>query len=78
MEIVISIVALTISSGIVGLSCIMSLASDLPGRLGVVDSPGRGAIAILAVVPAMVLVFCAALGALFAGLEGWAFRDGFE
>ena len=77
LEILISITALTLAGGVVGLASIMSLSSELPEMLNVND--WRNALATLFVfIPVVVLVFCFLTGALFALLEGWPLRDGFE
>lgn len=77
-EIVISILALTITGAVVGLASIMSLSTALPEKLNVRDSPSNAALVLLVFIPVAVLLFCAGAGGLFALTEGWAFRDGFE
>jgi hypothetical protein len=78
MEIIISVIAVTCAGAVVGLSALMSLSSDLPNKLGIIDSPKRGAFAIFIIIPAVVILFSFILGALFAWGEGWAVRSGFE
>jgi hypothetical protein len=77
-EILISLVAVTLRSLVIGLSALMSLSSNLPEQLGVVDSVPRGIVAVGVVIPLLVVACCVPLGAAFAALEGWDVRTGFE
>ena len=78
MEIYISVVSITAAGAVIGLSGMLSLASDLPDVLGIVNSPLRGLGAMLVLIPVGTTLACAAFGGLFAFFEGWAFREGFE
>lgn len=61
---------MTLAGAVVGLSCIMSLSGDLPDKLGIVNSPARGAAVLLVLIPLATVLFCAVLGALLAEIEG--------
>ena len=78
MEILISILALTLAGGVVGLASLLNLSNDLPKRLRIKDSPARAAITLLVFVPLFILTFSAIFGGLFALAEGWDFKEGFE
>lgn len=78
MEIIISILALTMTGAIVGLAAIMSLSTALPDFLDVKDSLTNASLTLLVFIPAFILFFCAVSGGLLAVSEHWAFRDGFE
>lgn len=45
---------------------------------GIVNSPARGVGAMLIVLPLFIIAFCFILGSLFAALEEWTIREGFE
>ena len=77
LEILISITALTLAGGVVGLASIMSLSSELPEMLNVNDRK-NALVTLFVFIPVVVLVFCFLTGALFAAAEGWPLRDGFE
>ena len=69
---------MAVSSAIVGVSSLFSLSSDLPQKLGIIDSPSRGVLALFVFVPFGVCVFCVIIGGLLALMEGWVFDDGFR
>ena len=69
---------MVVSSAIVGVSSLFSLSSDLPQKLGIIDSPSRGVLALFLIVPFGVCVFCVIIGGLLALMEGWVFDDGFR
>ena len=77
LEILISITALTLTGGVVGLASIMSLSSMLPEVLNV-NNTTHAALTLLVFIPVVVLTFCMITGGLLAACEGWSFRAGFE
>lgn len=77
-EVIICILALTLTGGVIGLASIMSLATTLPEFLNVRDSVLNGLLTMLVFIPLLVLLFCALAGGLFSLSEGWDFRSGFE
>jgi hypothetical protein len=77
-EIIISLIAVTLKAVVIGLSALGSLSSDLPEKLGVVDSVWRGIFAILIIIPLMILAASIPLGFMLAALEKWDFLTGFE
>ena len=74
-EILIAIMAITISGSVIGFSSLLSLSTGLPAWMKVVHSPTRGAFTVFVTVPIAVLVFCFALGFVFAEGEGWDLKD---
>ena len=78
LEIFISVIALTLAGGVVGLAAIMSLSVDFPRELHVNDSVRNAVCTLLVFIPVLVLAFCVVCGGLFAASEGWDFRSGFE
>lgn len=77
-EIIISLLTVTIAGGVVGLAGLLNISTMLPHWLQIRDSPRNTAVTIILGIPATVLIFCAALGGIFALAEGWNYRCGFE
>ena len=77
MEITISIIALTAAGTIMGLATLLTLASELPDKLGIVKNFPRGMSLLLFGVPSVTCLLCLVLGAILAGVEDdWTVRQG--
>ena len=74
-EILIAITAITIAACVIGFSALLSLSSNLPDKLGVIDSAGLGALAIFVTVPLFAAIFAAVVGYPLSIVEGWTYRQ---
>lgn len=81
-EIVISVIALTVSGGIMGISCMFSIVNDLPAKLGIENDDSvsllRSTFCVLIAIPAFVIAFGALFAFVFSLLEDLAFSIAFK